>query len=646
MLKIDSIINSPDLPSLPTVAVELLKLLRDPDCEVKDIIKLVNTDPAMSVRILKAANSSYFGFSSHVTSITRAVPLLGTTVVTSLALSFSLADDSMTSGPLGEHYRDYWQQSIVQASACEILGREFQAGLDSEYFLAGLLMDIGRLAILKTSPREYYPVLSAAQQQKLNLCDVELDMLGITHAEITSLMMSMWNLPREFIAGAKLHHAPITQIMQLLDQQNPRVEVAMCISSLVGEYFCTQSQGDTWQKLQTLVEYFYGWNDDRLRLFLAEVEPKIVMAGQFLSIDTREVPSLQDLMLEANRQLVHLTMMAHVNSTQMEARKLIEEGKRQQLEQNQEQLKNEAKTDALTKINNRRYFDEVYAQELEKSQKSAKPIGVIFMDIDRFKQLNDNYGHPFGDQVLVKVSDVIRKIIRSTDVLARYGGEEFVVLVNQPSEKALEKLAERIRLAIENEMIFFDQYRVPVTVSMGACVALPGKDEDISAKLIAEADEAMYASKKNGRNQIHLRSIIDPNERILLSKMNQVRFSRWMVASNLIDVTGASQALSQYSYSHQRIGDLARKHKLLSPEQIQTIAESSERLTKRFGQIAIEMGLLSIDQVASLLALQAEHPETLAKVLLRLGMLKDDNLTQLVDKYYEFALTPDLQLTH
>ncbi|WP_459556314.1 sensor domain-containing diguanylate cyclase [Lacunimicrobium album] len=640
MLKIDSIINSPDLPSLPTVAVDLLKLLRNPDSDIKDIIELVKKDPAMSVRILKAANSSYFGFTAKINSIARAVPLLGTTVVTSLALSFSLADDSLSQGPMAEHYQNYWQQSIIQASACEVLGQMKEPGLENEYFLAGLLMDVGRLAILKTSPREYYPVLLAAEQQKQLLVNVEYEMLGVTHSEITSQMMTKWNMPLEFATGAKIHHIPLDVLKETYDKSNPLIEVAMYISSLVGEYYCSDLRAETFQQLKDVTSHYYGWDESALRRFLTVLEPKFAHAGKLFSIANEQTPSTQDLMLEANRQLVHMTMMAHVNNTQLEAQKLIEEGKRQRLEENQELLKNEAKTDVLTKAYNRRHFDQVYAQELADSRRTARPVGLIFMDIDRFKQLNDNYGHPFGDQVLIKVADVVRKVIRTTDVLARYGGEEFVVIVNQPSEKALEKLAERVRVAIEREVILYDQYRVPVTVSMGACVALPGKNEDLAAKLISQADEAMYDSKKNGRNQVHVRSIIPTDERDMLIKSNQARFSRWLVSQGLIDVQNASQALSQYSHQHQRIGELAAIHGLMTVEQVNNVNDHAERSQKRFGQLAVKLGLLTSDHVASLLALQAENPEALSKIMLRLGFLENQNLARLVDRYYQTVMSP------
>ena len=121
MIDLQKIWTSPQLPTLPNVAVRLLELSKNPEAPTGDLIDLIKTDPAIVAKILKAANSSRYGVRSQVKSIEQAVPLLGRTAVSSLALSFSLAQDSIASGPTAEHYRDCWLQSAVEAAAAELL---------------------------------------------------------------------------------------------------------------------------------------------------------------------------------------------------------------------------------------------------------------------------------------------------------------------------------------------------------------------------------------------------------------------------------------------------------------------------------------------------------------------------------------------
>src|SRR5690606_34655131 len=114
----------------------------------------------------------------------RAVPLLGTTMVTSLALSFSVVQNAVTGGPVADHYRNYWAQSVVQATTAELLSDRTKAGLACEYFLAGLLIDLGRLAMLKTIPNEVAAVIDTAAESGRPLHDIEAERLGFDHVEI------------------------------------------------------------------------------------------------------------------------------------------------------------------------------------------------------------------------------------------------------------------------------------------------------------------------------------------------------------------------------------------------------------------------------------------------------------------------------
>ena len=151
------------LPSLPTVAQTLLKLVVNPETELRQVVHLIKADPAMSAKIVKAANSTFFGVRSEVKGIERAVSLLGPSVSNSLALSFGLTANTCSTSPLAVHYRNCWRQSIVQCAAgAEIAQRTNPASAD-ELSLCGLLLEVGRLALLTTFDAEYRPVLEAAE---------------------------------------------------------------------------------------------------------------------------------------------------------------------------------------------------------------------------------------------------------------------------------------------------------------------------------------------------------------------------------------------------------------------------------------------------------------------------------------------------
>jgi diguanylate cyclase (GGDEF)-like protein len=164
-------------------------------------------------------------------------------------------------------------------------------------------------------------------------------------------------------------------------------------------------------------------------------------------------------------------------------------------------LENLSITDALTGIANRRHFEWRLSEEIERARRYKYPLSALMMDLDHFKQVNDNYGHQIGDIVLQQVAQRLRRILRRTDFLARYGGEEFIVLAPQtPADRAL-ILAERLRQVIaESPIPVADNLQIHITISIGVAV-FPNHAQNES-ELIGAADAALYKAKQMGRNRV------------------------------------------------------------------------------------------------------------------------------------------------
>lgn len=158
--------------------------------------------------------------------------------------------------------------------------------------------------------------------------------------------------------------------------------------------------------------------------------------------------------------------------------------------------------DGLTGVYNRLFFDERLKAEFSYAQRHGTALSVLFIDIDRFKQTNDTYGHAAGDEILRHVAALMAQTVRLEDILARYGGEEFVVLARGTSAHGAVQLAERLRARIEATPTELPDCTVAATVSIGvATLAVPG-DFDSPDRLLASADGALYAAKEQGRNRV------------------------------------------------------------------------------------------------------------------------------------------------
>jgi diguanylate cyclase (GGDEF)-like protein/PAS domain S-box-containing protein len=178
---------------------------------------------------------------------------------------------------------------------------------------------------------------------------------------------------------------------------------------------------------------------------------------------------------------------------------------REQLASTADRFRALAATDGLTGLANRRSFDETFDREWRRARREETPLALLMIDADKFKALNDRYGHPQGDRCLKAITAAIaERVRRPGDLAARYGGEEFAVLLPGTEAAGAHSLAEDIRravLALGIEHAGSAEGRV--TVSIGAACVIPG-DATAPAQLLAAADAALYAAKANGRNRVEV----------------------------------------------------------------------------------------------------------------------------------------------
>lgn len=163
-------------------------------------------------------------------------------------------------------------------------------------------------------------------------------------------------------------------------------------------------------------------------------------------------------------------------------------------------LEESSQRDSLTGLYNRKYFDEQIMQDLLSARRYNWPLVLAMIDIDYFKQVNDTHGHPCGDQVLCALAEKLQSMLRSSDTLCRHGGEEFGLILPHITAENSRVLLERLRKAVEGMQITLDNgITVTVTISVGISHLAEGMT---AGQLVSEADQALYASKRNGRNRV------------------------------------------------------------------------------------------------------------------------------------------------
>lgn len=173
---------------------------------------------------------------------------------------------------------------------------------------------------------------------------------------------------------------------------------------------------------------------------------------------------------------------------------------RRQLQTVNAQLQKLSSTDRLTGLYNRGHWEEALKHEYARHSRYGNDCALVMFDIDHFKQVNDTYGHPGGDRVIQRVADVVREHVRDSDICGRYGGEEFALLLPDTDKEGGHILAERLRASIEALVVTHENKAIRFTISLGvADLRKPAADYQ---ELIERADQALYTSKRSGRNRV------------------------------------------------------------------------------------------------------------------------------------------------
>ena len=175
--------------------------------------------------------------------------------------------------------------------------------------------------------------------------------------------------------------------------------------------------------------------------------------------------------------------------------------KNRELEVANKRLRKLSITDGLTELFNHRHVHELLHDEWERSLRSGEPVGVAMLDLDRFKSINDTYGHPTGDVILYETARIIRETAREIDMVGRYGGEEFIAILPNTSEEDAARFAERVREQVESHVYRDESNEIRMTVSCGVASA-PATGVDSPEALLKSADAALYVAKESGRNRV------------------------------------------------------------------------------------------------------------------------------------------------
>lgn len=488
------------LPSLPTVAMQIVDVCGDPDANLHHLSRVIASDPVLAARILRLANSPLYRRGQEITTLSKATAVLGLKTVKLMALSFSLSAALPRHGNASSFsYEGYWRHSLSAAVSSRSISRLLNRKWEGEAFLCGLLGRIGQLMMAELLPAEYAVVLERSPSI-LPAADLETEVLGYNFHDAGGTLLSSWKLPRLF-CEVTAHWSDPTELPAELSDARSLCDI-LKLGDMIATVICEEDKGWTLKAVYEHAIERFGVAEEEINLLIVGLKSEIATAAAEFNVDMSSIGDHNAILEKARMQLVELSLGTAMDLQETSA-------KNEELERQKEELLIRAHTDPLTQLPNRGYFDQVIQQIIEArlQGQSQAALGLLIIDVDHFKSINDTHGHLVGDAILRDVAIWLQRSTRQSDIVARIGGEEFVAVLPNIALCDLGTVAERIRKFIDSQTVSWEGNSYQITASVGGALVQPVTSSDDAHRLMKLADSCLYEAKRAGRNQCVCRQL-------------------------------------------------------------------------------------------------------------------------------------------
>ncbi len=448
------------------------------------VAEVVSVDPVLGLRILSLANSSAFALSRRMSDVRQAVSILGLRSLRNLALGLLVSDLA----PQSLHGERLLERSLRRGTACRLVAEHLGVKEVHEFFTAGILLDVGLMTLARTDAKLAADLSCMASASR----SVREQVLGLTpHAVLSGKMAKECSLPDATVEAIANHHND--------EPGESDLERATWFAERVAALFDSALVERDREALIQDGEKL-GISAEGIEDILVRTPADVMETAQAFQRQLPPQQTIDEIKENAYQQLMELNTEYEVIVKDLE-RALAEKSELEaQLRVANSQLSGLANTDELTGLPNRRALQASVDCQLTITERSERPLSLVMVDVDHFKNFNDTMGHAAGDAVLRVLGDLLQDLVRGADVPARYGGEEFTLLLPNTDEDGALVVSERIRARLEATVVNED---VPqpckVTASFGVATTRGGES---SESLFGRADQALYVAKEEGRNRV------------------------------------------------------------------------------------------------------------------------------------------------
>ncbi len=383
------VLSSINLPSPPGVAARIIEIAQDESVDMADVARAIGMDSALTSKILRIANSPLYAQRRKSENLRQALVVLGLNATLTLALSFSLVKSLRSGKPNGLNFDHYWRRSLLAATASRALADALRLAQAEEYFLVGLLQDIGMLGLDAALPT-LYAGSDALQHDHGAIAVFERRLLQTDHTEVGAMMMNGWRLPERFcraIGGShEIHLRTVATSPETLDR-------CVALSGAVADLFLLDPQRRQFAENALAVERSIGLDKTAFGEVLAAIGSIIPETEAVFDADVLAKRSAE-LMLEQAREVLMVRSLHGVRDADS-LRVRAEDIASRTLE-----IEQAARHDPLTGLYNRNHLDQILAREFEHSLRKRRPLSLAVAELENFKSICEGAGQTAGDRIV------------------------------------------------------------------------------------------------------------------------------------------------------------------------------------------------------------------------------------------------------
>ena len=485
----------------PTVAMQVISECGDVDADFSRIETYISADPALAARVLRMANSTMFGGHRRVGSVRDALVRLGLNVTRVAVMGFALAADLSRKAPEGFDRDYYWRFALGTASAARLVAQMIHLqGADSA-FAAGLLQDLGVLALHCVFPERYGEVVAeAADPTAEPLWQIESRRLGAVHPEVGATLLCEWGVPASIHQPIQYHHMAETDACRQCGARVAQLAGVLQFADAAARVLADPEGAPAPSNVFEIAYRHFDFSMETTAGLMDQVHQALSETAEIFDLDPATLPNLATLRQRVAAEMTDAVLEAEV--THRGERERAQEGMRrvEHLHANLAALQDKLVHDDLTRVLVRSEFMRQLEENLAWHSDTEMPMSVVMLDIDHFKRVNDDLGHLSGDKLLKFVGEYLHSHIRQNEVAGRYGGDEFTLLINGLDLERSVLCVERLLREVTEQSRFVVDRLNGITLSAGLAFA-----PCVSAGLTAEtflhkADGALYVAKRAGRN--------------------------------------------------------------------------------------------------------------------------------------------------